>query len=100
MTHPDIYKRQIFLVYISCLRRNQHSRHVRRNVRLTRCDATRAGEAVRHIIINGYYYPDILHQTNNNTVAHFLRSISVRLRITRNVRAHVDMKRGNFGTVI
>ena len=51
----------------------------------TRCDA--AGVVVWYIIINGYYYPDILHCSNNNTVAHFLRSISVYLRTPRETLA-------------
>jgi hypothetical protein len=38
------------------------------------------GPTVRYIIINGYYYPGILQATDNNSVAHFPRSISVRLR--------------------
>lgn len=42
---------------------------------------------VRYIIINGYYYPDILRCANNNTVAHFLRSISVYLRTPRETLA-------------
>lgn len=55
-----------------------------------------AGEVVRYIIINGYYYPDILRCANNNTVAHFLQSISVYLRTPRETlaraRAHIKRK--------
>jgi len=66
------------VAYISCFQYGVHRTDLRVQQLRTRCNAV--GEVVRYIIINGYYYPDILRCANNNIVAHFLRSISVYLR--------------------